>query len=42
MGNKLNEIRRKIRLLRAQMLSAEDSIRRQLDREEDCPRPQRS
>ena len=36
MDNKLNEIRRKIKVLRAQMLSAEDSIRKQLNRDEDC------
>ena len=36
MDNKLNEIRRKIRLLRSKMLSAEDNIRKQLNRDEDC------
>ncbi|XIA66415.1 hypothetical protein ACFIOY_10670 [Bradyrhizobium sp. TZ2] len=36
MDNKLSEIRRKIRLLRAEMLSAEDNIRKQINRDEDC------
>jgi hypothetical protein len=36
MDNKLNEIRRKIRFLRAEMLSAEDNIRKKVDRDEDC------
>jgi hypothetical protein len=36
MDNKLNEIRRKIRFLRAEMLSAEDNIRKQVNRNEDC------
>jgi len=36
MDNKLNEIRRKISLLRSQMLSAKDAIRKQVDRDEDC------
>ena len=36
MDNKLNEIRRKIRFLRAEMLSAEDNIRKQVNRDEDC------
>jgi hypothetical protein len=36
MDNKLNEIRRKIRFLRAEMLSAEDNIRKQINRNEDC------
>ena len=36
MDNKLNEIRRKIRILRADMLSAEDNIRKQVNRDEDC------
>ncbi|KRR01341.1 hypothetical protein CQ12_26360 [Bradyrhizobium jicamae] len=36
MDNKLNEIRRKIRLLRTEMLSAEDDIRKQVNRDEDC------
>lgn len=36
MDNKLNEIRRKIRFLRSEMLGAEDNIRKQVDRDEDC------
>ena len=36
MDNKLNEIHRKIRLLRAEMLSAEDNIRKRVNRDEDC------
>jgi hypothetical protein len=36
MDNKLNGIRRKISLLRAEMLSMEDKIRKQVDRNEDC------
>ncbi|WP_141688327.1 hypothetical protein [Bradyrhizobium paxllaeri] len=36
MDNKLNEIRRKIRLLRTEMLIAEVSIRKQVNRDEDC------
>ena len=36
MDNKLNEIRRKIRFLRAEMLSAEDNIRKSVNRDEDC------
>jgi hypothetical protein len=36
MDNKLNEIRRKIRMLRAEMLSAEDNIRKRVNRDEDC------
>ena len=36
MDNKLNEIRRKIKYLRAEMLSAEDNIRKQVNRAEDC------
>jgi len=36
MDNKLSEIRRKIRILRAEMLSAEDNIRKQVNRDEDC------
>jgi len=35
MDNKLNEIRRKIRFLRAEMLSAEDNIRKRVNRDED-------
>ena len=36
MNNKLNEIRRKIRFLRAEMLNAEDNIRKSVNRDEDC------
>jgi hypothetical protein len=36
MDNKLNEIRRKIRFLRAEMLSAEDNIRKRVNCDEDC------
>ena len=36
MDNKLNEIRRKIRFLRAEMLSAEDNIRKRVNRDEEC------
>ena len=36
MDNKLNEIRRKIRFLRSEMLAAEDNIRQQVNRDEDC------
>lgn len=36
MDNRLNEIRRKIRFLRAQMLSAEQTIRQQINRDEGC------
>ena len=36
MDNRLNEIRRKIRFLRAEMLSAESTIRQQINRDEDC------
>jgi hypothetical protein len=36
MDNKLNEIRRKIKILRQVMLGAEDDIRKQVDRDEDC------
>ncbi len=36
MDNKLNEIRRKISFLRAEMLGAEDNIRQQVNRDEDC------
>ena len=36
MDNKVNEIRRKIRFLRAEMLSAEDNIRKSVNRDEDC------
>jgi hypothetical protein len=36
MDNRLNEIRRKIRFLRSQMLDAENTIRKQVNRDEDC------
>jgi len=36
MDNKLNEIRRKINFLRAEMLGAEDNIRKRVNRDEDC------
>ena len=36
MDNKLNEIRRKISFLRSEMLSAEATIRRQVNCDEDC------
>jgi hypothetical protein len=36
MDNKLNEIRRKIGFLRSEMLRAEDAIRKQVNRNEDC------
>jgi hypothetical protein len=36
MDNKLNEIRRKIKFLRAEMLTAEGHIRKQVNRDEDC------
>ncbi len=36
MDNKLNEIRRKIKFLRAEMLSAQDNIRKLVNRDEDC------
>jgi hypothetical protein len=36
MDNKLNEIRRKIRFLRAEMLGAEENIRKKVNRDEDC------
>lgn len=36
MDNKLNEIRSKIRFLRQEMLSAEVTIRKQVNRDEDC------
>ncbi len=36
MDNKLNEIRRKIRTLRAEMLGLADTIRDQMRRDEDC------
>jgi hypothetical protein len=36
MNNKLNEIRRKISFLRSEMLRAEDAVRKQVNRNEDC------
>jgi hypothetical protein len=36
MDNKLNEFRRKISFLHSDMLSAEDTIRKQINRDEDC------
>ena len=36
MDNRLNEIRRKIRFLRSEMLSAEDTIRKRINRDEGC------
>lgn len=36
MDNKINETRRKISLLRSEMLSLEDIIRLQVNRDEDC------
>jgi hypothetical protein len=36
MDNKLNEIRRKISFLRSEMLRAEEAIRKQVNRNEDC------
>ena len=36
MNNKLNEIRRKITFLRSEMLRAEDGVRKQINRNEDC------
>jgi hypothetical protein len=36
MDNKLNEIRRKIKFLRAEMLGAEDNIRKRVNRDEGC------
>ena len=36
MDNRLNEIRRKIRFLRSEMLTAEDLMRKQINRDEDC------
>jgi hypothetical protein len=36
MDNKINEIRRKISFLRSEMLSLEDTIRIQVNRDEDC------
>jgi hypothetical protein len=36
MDNRLNEIRRKIRTLRAEMIDLSDAIRGQMSRDEDC------
>jgi hypothetical protein len=36
MDNRLNEIRRKIRFLRSEMLDAGNTIRKQINRDEDC------
>jgi len=36
MNNKLSEIHRKISFLRSEMLRAEDAIRKQVNRNEDC------
>ena len=36
MDNRLNEIRRKIRFLRSEMLDAEATIRKHINRDEDC------
>ena len=36
MDNRLNEIRKKIRLLRTKMLDSEDTIRQQVNRDQDC------
>lgn len=36
MDNRLNEIRRKIRFLRSEMLRFEETIRNQVNRNEDC------
>ncbi len=36
MDNRLNEIRRKISFLRTEMLRFEDTIRQQVNRDEDC------
>jgi hypothetical protein len=36
MDNKINEIRRKISALRLEILTLEDTIRTQVDRDEDC------
>ncbi|MBR1150720.1 hypothetical protein [Bradyrhizobium sp. JYMT SZCCT0428] len=36
MDNRLNEIRRKIRFLRSQMLDSESTIRQHINRDEDC------
>ena len=36
MDNKINEIRKKISILRSEMLDLEDAIRAQVNRDEDC------
>jgi hypothetical protein len=36
MDNKINEIRRKISFLRSEMLTFENTIRQQINRDEDC------
>jgi len=36
MDNRLNEIRRKIKFLRSEMLDAENTVRQQINRNEDC------
>ena len=36
MDNTLNDVRRRISLLRSQMLATADVIRKQMDRDEDC------
>ena len=36
MDNRINEIRKKISFLRSEMLRAEDAIRKQVNRDEDC------
>jgi len=36
MDNRISEIRRQIRALRVSMLEAEDIMRQQIDRDEDC------
>ena len=39
MDNKINEIRRKISFLRCEMLTLEDAVRVQVNRDEDSLRP---
>jgi hypothetical protein len=36
MDNKINEIRRKISFLRSEMLTFEETIRKQINQDEDC------
>jgi hypothetical protein len=36
MDNKINEIRRRISFLRSEMLTFEEAIRKQVNRDEDC------